>query len=136
MLQRFSKLIESIKNILWKYPESPPMITVEQNLFIEDIIPILRLFNDIKKTVSSEKNVTISRLLAICDFMTIDVQGTTMRTGLSRVFQQCLLNELKISTEQLENNKIVAAATLLDPRFKKIHFSDPVKCSNGKFSNL
>lgn len=59
---RFIDLTDSIRNILWKYPEAPSMITPEECEFITEIIPLLKLFDNMTNIVSSEKNVTISRL--------------------------------------------------------------------------
>lgn len=43
-----------------------------------------------------------------------------------------LLASMKIRFSKLENDQILASATLLDPRFKTSPFQDPQKAENAK----
>lgn len=132
MLERFYSLRESIRSVLWENPDAPPMISLDDCSFIEDILPLLKVFNDITEVVSAEKTVTISRLMSINDFMLNDVKNVGMKTALGKIFKSLITEQLSKITVELESNVIIAAATVLDPRFKKTHFADPLKCSTGE----
>lgn len=134
MLERFHSLLQPIREILWEVPDSPAMISIDDCTFIGDIMPILKLFNDITETVSSETTVTISRLKSIIDFMTEEITNLVMESSLAKIFQRTTLDELKRRAEKIVDNPLVVAATILDPRYKKTHFTnaDALKCSKGK----
>lgn len=47
---------------------------------LKDVIPILKLFDNMTKSISSEKNVTASKILSIIDFMRSELEGYEMVT--------------------------------------------------------
>lgn len=51
------------------------------------------------------------------------------QTALSLVDR--LQNSISIRFGQIENNSIMAVSTILDPRFKKLHFNQPLACSHA-----
>ncbi len=75
MFQRFVDLIQSINTILLDLEEAPAVLTAVEVSSIKEILPILQMFNDITVSVSAEKSVTISKLLAVQDFLLTNISS-------------------------------------------------------------
>nr|CAH7746658.1 unnamed protein product [Callosobruchus chinensis] len=114
-LVRFVKLSELrvLAPILLNYPKAPPMLTASQLDGIKDLINILKPMEAVTKEVSVEK------------FYNVD--GNRCRCCTKNL----ILEELKKRFGTVEQVHVLAITTLLDPRFKKIHFSDRIACSRA-----
>lgn len=131
-LERFVELSEIIAPILLKYPKAPTMLTAQQLELIRDLINILRPLEVITKEISREGYVTASKIIPIVSCLTETYN--TMKTGAMNIGAKTrilIVDALKKRFGNIEQVHLLAAATILDPRFKKIHFADHVACSRA-----
>ncbi|CAH1114743.1 unnamed protein product [Psylliodes chrysocephalus] len=100
-------------------PNVPDFLNSNEWIILEDCVKILKPAENMTKILSREKYATISLVIP-----------------LYREFKSALKsNMLEIMTRRLgnyENNKIVAKATFLDPRFKKLAFGLDDNAANAQ----
>lgn len=105
------------------------MLTTQQLEFIKDLINILRPLEVITKEISREAYVTASKIIpnVSCLTETYDKMKTSSDIG-AKTRTLIVDGVKKRSVEQVH---LLAAATIFDPRFKKIHFTDHLVCSRA-----
>ncbi|CAK1587745.1 unnamed protein product [Parnassius mnemosyne] len=130
-LERFVELSEIIAPILLKYPKAPTMLTAQQLEFIKDLINILRPLEVITKEISGENYVTASKIIPIVSCLTETYNTMENSTDIGAKTRTLIADGLKKRFGMVEQVHLLAAATILDPRFKKIHFTDHVACSRA-----
>lgn len=130
-LERFVELSEIIAPILLKYPKAPTMLTAQQLEFIKDLINILRPLEVITKEISGEDYVTASKIIPIVSCLTETYNTMKNSTDIGVKTRTLIVDGLKKRFGNVEQVHLLAAATILDPRFKKIHFTDHVACSRA-----
>lgn len=130
-LERFVELSETIAPILLKYPKAPTMLSAKQLEHIKDLINILRPLETITKEVSGEDYVTASKIIPIVSCLTETYNAMKTSTDVGAKTKTLIIEGLKKRFGQVEQVHLLAAATILDPRFKKIHFADKLACSRG-----
>ncbi|CAG5043305.1 unnamed protein product [Parnassius apollo] len=107
------------------------MLTASQLDAIKDLINILKPLEAVTKEVSVEKFVTSSKIIPIvsCLLETYSVMKT--ETNIGAATKNLILEALRKRFGTVEQVHMLAITTLLDPRFKKIHFSDRIACSRA-----
>lgn len=86
---------------------------------IEAAVPILKLFYDITVEISSEQNVSLSKVIPLANIMAKKVNKL-----LSDPLLEALNKEIDRRFVNIEMNQLTAEATILDPRFKGRGFRD------------
>ncbi|KAI5722233.1 hypothetical protein M8J76_005721 [Diaphorina citri] len=130
MVERFLQLANVISPILLNNERAPPMVTNQELKVLKEICAILSPLEVATKDISGDKYCTApSRtipLMNIVNKMLDNLVVTTTQEG------KIVLNALKTefsSTRRfghLEHIKMFAKATILDPRFKRLHFKNPL----------
>jgi hypothetical protein len=90
----------------------------------------LSIFNDVTIEVSAEKNVSISKTNVLVENLKRHIQKHLNRENLPQEIMQMLqlfMNELGDRFKNDDTNEIMAQATILDPRFKQLGFSNRSK---------
>ncbi|GFY39790.1 vesicular integral-membrane protein VIP36 [Trichonephila inaurata madagascariensis] len=130
-LERFVELSEIIAPILLKYPKSPAMLTAQQLEVVKDIVNILRPLEVITKEISGEDYFTASKIIPIVSCLNETYNTMKTSTDIGAKIRTLIVDGLKKSFGSVEQVHLLAAATILDPRFKKIHFADQEACSQA-----
>ncbi|KAF0715631.1 zinc finger BED domain-containing protein 4-like, partial [Aphis craccivora] len=102
-------------------------LTPEEWDTVDKAILILQIFNEVTIEVSSEKTVSISKKIVLVSSMTATVDTYVNDISLPCAVHQMavsLKSELQKRFKDIEENEIVAQASILDPRFKKYGFTD------------
>lgn len=97
-------------------------------------IDVLQIFNEVTIEVSSEKTVSISKLLIFSSSMCHTMETYVNDINLPYEVQQMastLKFELNKRFGDIEDNEIIAQASILDPRFKKYGFTSVNKFNNS-----
>lgn len=111
-------------------------LSKEDWVVIEKVVPILQIFDDVTVEISSEKNVTLSKVIVFCrilkrqmtqylnelDKHSLSVENDTpscVRKLLMTINEQC-----QKRFNNLEKNCLYAESTILDPRFKSKGFRE------------
>lgn len=130
-LVRFVKLSNLLAPILLNHPKDPPMLTASQLDSIRDLINILKPMEAVTKEVCVEKFVTSSKIISIVSCLLKTYSAMKTETDVGSATKNLILEELSRRFGTMEQVHVLATTTLLDPRFKRIHFSDRLACSRA-----
>ena len=90
---------------------------------------ILKPFHEATEIVSGEKYVSGSEALALIKNLNYAIDLLDVRMPISKHFKKILIDGFNRRFKRIEYITIIATAALLDPRYKKIYFSDNVAWS-------
>lgn len=116
-LERFVELSEIIAPILLNYPKAPTMLTAQQLEIIKDLVNI--------------HYYTASKIIPIVSCLTETYNKMKYSTDIAAKTNALIVDGLKKRFGSVEQVHLLAAATILDPRFKKNHFADQLACSRA-----
>lgn len=131
MLERFLKLRATVNKILICYPNAPPMIIAKDLLDLNEVCDVLRPIEVATREVSGQKYITSSKVIPLTRMIGNKIIALQPKTTIGIQLQKSLLSEMKKRLLPIESVNILAVSTILDPRFKQIHFQDPVACSKA-----
>ena len=94
---------------------------------LKDATKLLQPFEEAMKEFSADKFISISKIIPLAYML----QRVTVRSDSTQLLKQNLINSMGRRFCNIEANYILAASTLLDPRFKKLGFGDPSACSKA-----
>ncbi|OXU19649.1 hypothetical protein TSAR_000963 [Trichomalopsis sarcophagae] len=116
MYERFVLLSDKIAPILLKSSSAPEILSGSELKIIKEFVELLRTFKEATKIVSGEKYVT--------DLLDLD-------TDLVRQMKKLLTEDYMYRLGKIESMPTIAMATILDPRFKRLYFSDKLASSSA-----
>lgn len=131
MLERFNTLSAIVAKILATRRNTPDMITSLELSVIRDLIVLLTPFKEATEEISGDRYVTASLAIPIANLLQKGLEEAKPFTELGAAVQKSLLNLVNAKLEPLEKNLHLAKATILDPRFKRIHFRSPLAVSTA-----
>ncbi|XP_063902930.1 E3 SUMO-protein ligase ZBED1-like [Zophobas morio] len=133
MLQRFLLLATYISSVLFNY-KNPTMVNHDEIEILEEVVLILKPFQLLTTEISGEKYVTASKIIPLAHCLKLSLNRLDGSTEFGKELITNLGNEVQkrfYSEESfIERNEILAVATVIDPRFKKIHFESARSLSN------
>lgn len=92
---------------------------------IEAATPILKLFYDVTVEISTEKNVSLAKIIPLCRIMKKNIKKAPQSTIPSiQVLVKTLEKELDRRFSNIERHILYTEATILDPRFKSRGFEN------------
>lgn len=99
-------------------------LTPEDWEILKDVIPVLEPFYEVTKEISSEKNVTLSKVLVLCNLLECSIAEccSSKQEVISMI--SVIKTELTSRFGELERTNLYAESTILDPRFKRIGFKN------------
>lgn len=104
------------------------MLTASQLDGIKNLMNTLKPMEAVTKEVSVEKYVTSSKIIPIASCLSKTYTTRKTKTDVGAATKNLISEELKTRFGTVEQVHVLALTTLLDPRFKKIHFSDRIAC--------
>lgn len=131
MLERFNALSAIVAKILATRRNTPDMITSLELSVIRDLILLLTPFKEATEEISGDQYVTASLAIPIANLLQKGLEEAKPNTELGAAMQKSLLSLVNTKLEPLEKNLHLAKATILDPRFKRIHFKSPLAVSTA-----
>lgn len=141
MLERFVKLSALVAKILATKSQTnrntPDMVATSQLNIIRDLVAILGPFKEATEEISGANYVTSSLAIPVTNLIRQAVEHISPSTSLGLTVKEALLKKVQERLGPLEKNSYLSAATILDPRFKRIHFTSAIAVSNAiaKISN-
>lgn len=129
MLDRLIKLIPYISQILISYSDAPPMITTKNKEEVMEINTLLRPLEAMTTQISGEKYATLSQVIPLVHCGRQQILKIHCASLVANKLKTIILKEFDRRFGAMEHSFLLAASTLLDPRFKKIHFQDPLALS-------
>jgi hypothetical protein len=85
----------------------------------------------VTKEISVEKQTGISKIIPLLKCMNSALGNAIMCTSIGKEFKEILQNNFLKRFCFIEKSKLIAMTTILDPRFKKLHFESPTSCSSA-----
>ncbi|KAL7638707.1 UNVERIFIED_CONTAM: hypothetical protein RMT77_010240 [Armadillidium vulgare] len=131
-LERFVLLSGHIAKILLssKHCKAPTMTTTEELLAIQEAIELLKPFESATKELSGEKYLTASMVIPMCNCLRKKMDKINPKSSAILMLKQTLCSQINERLGVLEKNELLAAATILDLRFKKLHFQSFLIAAN------
>ncbi|XP_045541030.1 uncharacterized protein LOC123722636 [Papilio machaon] len=131
MLERFNKLSAIVAKILSGRRNAPDMLTSSQLNVIRELITLLKPFKQATEDISGDHYVSASLAIPITNLLAQGLEYEKASTILGIAVKTSLLEGVTTRLRPLEENVYLAKATILDPRFKKIHFSSALAVSKA-----
>lgn len=98
---------------------------------LRQLLDLLKPLEFVIKESSGENYITISKIIPMISCLLKQLSQIKPRFYVICETQIILNNELIRRFGKIEHVKPIAIATLLGPRFKNLHFNDPVACSSA-----
>ncbi|XP_015376212.1 PREDICTED: zinc finger BED domain-containing protein 1-like isoform X2 [Diuraphis noxia] len=118
--------------------DGPTMLLPMEWRIIEDIIPLLTPFNLMTTELSGGKYPTLDMVIPLVRGVDISLNSKTMETELGVALKSKLIQNMADRFDLIEDNDILpcfAIATVLDPRFKKVAFTN-IELANKAIQNI
>lgn len=129
MLNRFIELADKISPILLQSPTAPSMLSALELLTIKEFVELLKIFEDATQIISGETYLTASKVIPIVNTIKNRLNTLNPNTDIGKHFKHELTKQFLKRFDTIEKVLPLAIATICDPRFKTIHFSDKIACS-------
>lgn len=131
-LERFVLLSGNIGKILLSpvHKKSPVMLTAHELAIIEECLLLLKPFESATRDISGETYVSGSIVIPLINCIKTCLQRINVSQEICRKFKIELSMQVSKRLDPLEKNYLLGTATILDPRFKKIHFESPLNVAN------
>nr|CAI5855354.1 unnamed protein product [Callosobruchus analis] len=78
--------------------------------------------------ISGEKYVTISKIILMVNCLASHLNSNEASSSSVKAAKKALEEEMTKRFGKFEENHRLAVSTILDPRFKNLHFKNPVAC--------
>jgi len=124
-------MVTLISPLLLKDFTALVMPTVIEMDTLKQLLDLLKSLKFVTKESSGENYITISKVMLMISCLLKQLVQIQPRFEVFCEIQDLLHAELVRRFGMIEQVKPKAIATLLDPRFKNLHFNDPVACSNA-----
>lgn len=102
------------------------MLTREELDLLRDIVLVLKPVENVITECSGDTYVTSSLVIPIIRCMIITIRARNPCTEVGQRFQEKLLAETHRRFNDYESRELLAISTILDPRFKRMHFQKPL----------
>lgn len=129
MVERFILMSSTIGSILINHPNSPQMLQANEIVVLKEFENILKPFQKVTEEMSGEKYVTASKAIPIIKCLRTLLDTITPTSDLAIHLKNYLQTELNKRFDNIQKVHLFSVATLLDPRFKKIHMDDSLALS-------
>ena len=123
MLERYIEQEEAVTTTLCVLDKNDIVIPADQKELMQEIIAILRPFEAVTTELSAEKYVSASKVLPLARALQ---RLTSGYVGIGSKLSDKLAEQMSTRFSNMEDKAVLAVATLLDPRFKKIPFLSAV----------
>lgn len=132
MLERFLKLRVHVNTIVNTEVSAPPMLSAIEMRELEAVINLLQPFEYATKEISASKYTTGSIIIPLVRNVHRCLERTEVGDfPLATSLKSNLIKEVDRRMGSVDQTTLLAAATLIDPRFKKMYFSNPIYCAKA-----
>nr|XP_036669721.1 zinc finger BED domain-containing protein 4-like isoform X1 [Drosophila suzukii] len=133
MLKRILLVREAVCGVLLKSLKAPLPLSEEQFSIIQDICTVLEPFETATVNTSAAKKVTVSLIIPTVQGLLIqmDTLKPQMKTSVGADTCLFLTNQLRSRLYPYESRTATRMTTILDPRFKKEGFYNPMNAEQA-----
>lgn len=126
MLVRFIELADKISVILLQQPTAPIMLTASELQATKEFVHLLKPFDEATTIICGEHYLTGSKVIPIVHTLKNKLNMLIPETEIGIHFKRELEREFSKRFNDIEKVLPLVISTILDPRFKNIHFSDKI----------
>ncbi|XP_055615434.1 LOW QUALITY PROTEIN: E3 SUMO-protein ligase ZBED1-like [Toxorhynchites rutilus septentrionalis] len=126
MIERFLVMAHYISRVLLVVPKTPTMLTADELSILKEICKVLHPLETVTTEMSAEKYVTISKIIPLVRLLKISYTSMQLDSAEAMSVKNSIMLHIMKYFNDVGKRKLFAVATLLDPRFKKIHFESPL----------
>nr|CAI5867975.1 unnamed protein product [Callosobruchus analis] len=117
MLDRICELQDAVKTSIALINRNIPVLTEQEWIMCQELCSVLKPFETVTKRISGEKYVTGSEVIILTN---------GLRSVCEKLKKKKVVEALNQRLKNIEFSKTIVLATLLDPRYKLLAFSDSV----------
>lgn len=125
MIKRFLELKDYVYPVLLTCPTAPKILSREEIDILEDTVRVLGPIEFVTTEISGESYPTSSLVIPLIHCMEGTIRNCVALTVEGNKFRDNILCEIQQRFKDIESHKILAVSTILDPRFKRMHFQSP-----------
>lgn len=115
-----------------KQSTAPSMLSTLELQIIKDFMQLLEPFKSTTTIFSGKMYITGSQVIPIIhtlqNQLELELELSIPSSEVGCHIKKVLIQEFQARFRNIENTSLIAIATILDPRFKKFHFSDKIAC--------
>lgn len=128
MIERFLKLTHNLSQILLilNSNDIPEMISGHDIRCLQEICSLLRPFEELTRELSTDKSVMSSKVIPLILGTRNELVKQIPNVAVAIRLKLKLIEELDYRCGAYEHTPILPICTLLDPRFKDMHFKNPL----------
>ncbi|KAL4085299.1 hypothetical protein QTP88_027158 [Uroleucon formosanum] len=130
MLKRIISIKDAVISTLAILQSSIQVLTPAEWEVVEKAVDVLQIFHEVTEEISSEKTVSISKVIVLVTSMFHTVETFVLDINIPyevNLMANSLKAQLKKRFEEIEDNEIISQAAILDPRFKQFGFKNENK---------
>lgn len=132
MMERLIEIKDPLSAAITYLPRAPIFLTSLEWELISDCLPLLKPFDVMTVELSAEKYPTLSKVIPLIRGLQYTLKNVTTKTATGNSIKQNLIEIVARRLGILEQNKTVAKATFMDPRFKKAGFGIVENANNAE----
>lgn len=109
------------------------MLTASELQLANEIVKVLQPLEKLTRELYGEQFVTAGKIIPLINCLknkNEELHGS-LKTQIAPSLVDRLQNSISMRFGQIENNYIMAVSTILDSRFKKLHFNQSLACSHA-----
>ncbi|XP_050532817.1 E3 SUMO-protein ligase ZBED1-like [Daktulosphaira vitifoliae] len=131
MITRFMEMVSFLSPMLLNDITAPSMPTAIELDILRQLIELLQPLEYVTKESSGENYITISKVIPMINCLLKQLAQTQPRFDVLIEIKDMLHTEIIRIFGLIEQVKPIAIATILDPRFKNLHFTDLIASSSA-----
>lgn len=132
MLERLLEVKISLSATLPQLDSSPPNLDSNEWIITEDVVALLRPFENVTVILSGEKYPSLSSVIPLVLGLRNAMENKTPVTELGKNLKRSLSAVIEKRLAVYETNRTASNATFLDPRFKKKGFTLESNANNAQ----
>ncbi|CAH1114870.1 unnamed protein product [Psylliodes chrysocephalus] len=132
MLKRLNEIKEPLCVALASSTKPPQFPTVEEWDIINEIIKVLKSADDMTTIISSQSYPTLSMVIPLVRGFQYTLRNINTVTEVGTALKLKLLETMNRRFGGFETSKIVAKASFMDPRFKKLAFGNEENANSAE----
>ncbi|XP_015788968.1 zinc finger BED domain-containing protein 1 [Tetranychus urticae] len=122
LLDRYITQASLISNVLMGF--DGPCVNDTEAKVVEETLSLLKPFHQIADEMSSEKWTPMSKIIPIVGVLVKAINLILPESNCAKEFKNSLLKNIRTHFKDIEGDPIASIATLLDPRFKNLDFTN------------
>ncbi|XP_063931157.1 zinc finger BED domain-containing protein 4-like [Zophobas morio] len=131
MIERFINVKDYVAPVLLRHRKAPRIVSAEEIDILKELIILLQPFEEVTKEISGQGYVTSSKVIPMVNCVLKKLNTLLPMTSEGILLKHNIIKEMEKRFSKIEEVKLLAISTILDPRFKKIHFDKPTACAQA-----